>query len=240
VRYRPQTGEEELVQEGVTRKAGKGDAVNVEKQGEAALHFADGLDVRIFHDSRLTLTSEVNPNAAPIYRYRLEAGTTFNTVSAQAAAAGRVVVVETQWAVITDTGTAFLVYVDPVQATTWTVVTSGTVTMSAAGVAVTVLAGSQSIVEPGKPPEPPTPATRATIGNRFPTVAALTNNVLQEAQVLISPAVTGAATAAATAPPTQAPTAISEPTAPPTEVPTVTPEPTVPPTAPAATEKTPT
>jgi hypothetical protein len=42
----------------------------------AALHFADGLDVRIFHDSRVMLTSEVNPNAAPIYGYRLEAGTT--------------------------------------------------------------------------------------------------------------------------------------------------------------------
>ncbi|HEY3228853.1 MAG TPA: hypothetical protein VGJ87_06505 [Roseiflexaceae bacterium] len=231
VRHHPQGGQEAPMRQSETRTASKGDAVNVDPKGEAALHFADGLDVRIFHDSQLSVVSEINPSAAPIYRYRLEAGTTFNTLTPQAVAEHRVVVVETQWAVITDTGTTFLVYVDPVQATTWTVVTSGSVRVGAAGTEVTVQAGQQTVVEPRKPPEPPRPASRAATGNRFPPIDVLTNNALQDAQVLASQSAASTALPQPTTSSTEGSTKVS------TEAPTETPTeaPTAPPTVAAGT-----
>jgi hypothetical protein len=85
-----------------------------------------------------------------------------------------------------------------------------------------VQAGQQTVVEPRKPPEPPSPANRAVTGNRFPPIDVLTNNALQDAQVLTSQAVAPTATPAPTSTPTPTPTPTETPTVAPTEAPTAT------------------
>jgi hypothetical protein len=236
VTYKVKDGAPTLLAPGASQPVTPGDALDVDAQGEAVLHFPDFLDVRIFRDSQLQLAleSQVDPNAPPFFRLRLESGTLFNTVNTQVKA-GRRVRVTTQWAEIEDIGTEFLVHYDARRQLTWVVVAQGAVEVRAPSVSgpaatVTVPAGWQTWVEPNKAPEPPRPATRAQVGGLFPVIDDLTNRALADGALLqqaASPTPTFTPTATGTVAPTA--TGTVAPTDTPTETPTDTPEPQPPP-----------
>jgi hypothetical protein len=240
VRYQAQNGKVEVVPPAGSRTMNRGDAIDVDDKGEARLRFQDFLTVRVFRRTNILIEGEVDPNAPPIFRYRLKAGTTLNTLNPKSAAKRRVRVT-TQWAVIEDQGTEFLAYFDPQTQSTWVVVTAGILKVSAASRDVSVPAGMQTWVEPNKPPEPPRPATRAQVGTLFPLVDVLTNNAVADAAILAAPViatVTLTPTATSTVTPTGTPSPTVTLTPSETLVPTDTPAP--PPDTPTDTPAPPT
>src|SRR6266545_216666 len=187
VRFRPQGSDEQQLNNGDTRQAGKGDSVNVDAGGEAWLHFPQALLVRVFRDSQiLKFEGKADVTLAPIDRFFLEVGTIFGAPDPNDIAKQKMTV-DTQWATITDIGTRFLIHSDRQHQVTWVVVVDGAVQLTAGGVTVIVPAGWQSWVEPGRPPESAIPASRAVIGARFPTVDFLTNSAMHDGEVLVSP-----------------------------------------------------
>jgi hypothetical protein len=185
VLFRPQGAQETPVPQGDIRHASTGDAVTVNNQGEAWLDFPQALTVRVYENSGVTYEGLVNPNASAAERLRLETGAIFGTNAQQAAT--KHVSIETQWAVITDIGTQFLVYYDQQTQLTWVVVVDGKVEVAATtGQRTSVPAGWQSWVLPNRPPAPPIPASRGVIGRRFPLIEDITGRRLAEVDVLTS------------------------------------------------------
>ena len=174
-----QTNEEQVLAPNETAIQ-KGDRVRVEQRGQAWLRFADALLVKLYRDGELEIKGLPDPGAAPRARIFLRAGATIaEAASPQARAESRVdLEIETDWAIIKDTGTRFLVYYDtsssPLRHFTWVVVLQGTVEVAdKAGNKERVEAGQQTWVEPGKAPASPIPATRAALaehGLDFPRI----------------------------------------------------------------------
>src|SRR5262249_10327454 len=190
VTYFPHKGSQTIVTLGKRLSVESGDAIDVDARGEALLHFPDFQDVRMFRDSKLNIvvTSTVSADTPAIYRLQLEAGTLYHSGSQPSAPSQRLLIT-TKWAEIQHIGTDFLAYYDPRTERTWVVVVSGAVEVRAPSVGgpaslVTVPAGWQTWVDPGKAPEPPHPATRAEVGTLFPVVEALTNSALADPAVL--------------------------------------------------------
>jgi len=88
------------------------------------------------------------------------------------------------WVTITNLGSAFWVHVDDVRGIVWIIVKLGVVEVSAAGVTVPVHADQQTWVYRGQGPLPPRPATREEVGDLFAPVEALTDNELQDPDLL--------------------------------------------------------
>jgi hypothetical protein len=210
VRFLTLKGATGVVPPAASRTMGAGDAIDIDDHGEARLRFQDFLTVRIFRNAGILIEGEADPSAPAIFRYRLKAGTTLNTLSPQNAAQRRLRIT-TQWAVIEDQGTEFLAYFDPQTQWTWAVVVAGTLKVSGAGGEVIVPAGMQTWVEPNKPPEQPHPATRAAVGNRFPLIDILTGNAIPDGQLLSGAPLTPTAAVSPTGTPTDTPTASATP-----------------------------
>lgn len=185
VRYKPHdsTDPKSLEPESTPQPIAEGDSIAVDAGGEATLRFSDRLIVRIFHDTTLSITGTVDPDAPPIYHYRLESGTTYNTLNPDSAA-NRRVRITTDWAVIEDLGTEFMAYVDPQTETTWVVVQKGEAQVTAQGRSIPVPAGMQTWVEPQQPPVAPIPARRDLIGDLFPQVDDLTRGAIADPELL--------------------------------------------------------
>jgi hypothetical protein len=232
-------GAEAIVPLETNQSVSAGDKIDVDARGEALLHFPDFLDVRIFRNSQLALSTEssMSANTPTAYRLRLESGTIFNTVNSETAGGDRVTI-STQWAEIRHIGTTFLVNYDPQTQRTWVVTVQGAVELRSTGTngatsLVTVPAGWQSWVDPRKPPAPPVPATRPAVGTLFPPVDQLTNGAIPDSAVLAQATPTTTATFTATATTTATTTLTPTPTL--TETQTWTPTATeVPPPAPPA------
>jgi arabinogalactan oligomer/maltooligosaccharide transport system substrate-binding protein len=88
------------------------------------------------------------------------------------------------WATITNLGSAFWVHMDDVRGIVWIIVKLGVVEVSAAGETVQVNAGQQTWVYRGQRPLLPRPATREEVGDLFAPVEELTNNELQDPDLL--------------------------------------------------------
>ena len=186
--HRPVAGNEQLVVPGKTVGTKAGDRINVSPNGEARLQFRDYMEVRIFRDSELRVSSMASSNAPPNAALHLAYGAVYGDASPQALAGNRVSI-STDWAVISVTGTQYFVYYDQRTHVTWVVVKVGAVEVTdIAGVGkVTVLGGWQTWVNPGSPPEPPIPASRLAIGSQFPIVDGLTNAALPDDFLLGDP-----------------------------------------------------
>lgn len=211
------------------------DAVTVDESGQARLAFADFLVVDIFRDSDLRIEGLSAPDAPPAFRLRLEGGTVNGTMHAQELAGERVepeLRIDTKWAVIRNKGTLFMAHFDKASEETWVVVKQGAMSVEGAGKEVSVAAGQQTWVLPGQAPIDPIPACRDLVGDRFPLIDDLTNNVLPDLEWLC-------ANSAATAPtPTSAPalaTSTPSPRPTPTLRATSTPRPSTPTPLPTAT-----
>jgi hypothetical protein len=183
VLFRPHGAQEAPVPQGDIRHASAGDAVTVNNHGEAWLDFPQALTVHVYENSGVTYEGFINPNESAAERVFLETGALFGTDAQQAAT--KHVSIETQWAVITDIGTRFLVYYDTQTQLTWVVVVDGKVELAAkSGQNIPVPAGWQSWVLPNRPPAPPIPASRGVIGGRFPLIEDITGRRLAESDVL--------------------------------------------------------
>jgi hypothetical protein len=121
--------------------------------------------------------------------------------------------------VIKALGTSFFVHYDRQREMTWVIVRRDKVTVEAGGVVVTVEAGQQTWVEPNGKPVGPLRACRSLVGNRFPLIDDLTNDVIPDLDLLCREAATAVPTPTATR--TRAPTPTPTGTRPPT--PTATP-----------------
>lgn len=218
------------------QKLNENDAVTVDSAGRAHLTFQDFLVVDIFRDSdlRIEALSEAAGAAAPgALRLRLAGGTISGTADPQELAGTRVkpeVRIDTKWAVIRDLGTVFIIHFDRASEQTWVVVKRGAMGVKAAGKEVIVEAGQQTWVEPGKAPIDPIPACRNLVGDRFPLIDDLTNDILPDLDWLCTDSAMLAAPAKSTPfpptstiapPPTRTPTATRRPTS--TPPPTLTP-----------------
>lgn len=166
---------------------GKGDAINVDENGRAALDFLDAIRVDIFHDSQLSIKGNIDPNASALDLYALEGGTTLNQMDLDKIGANRVRL-ETTWAVIDDLGTEFIAYYDQTREATWIVVRKGVTEVRARNAngqpdqqMVQVNAGEQAWVLRQAQPVQPVPATRAAVGDLFPPLQALTDGEITDA-----------------------------------------------------------
>lgn len=204
--------QQETVPAVTSRDVATGDKVGVKDVGEALLEFRNKLEVRVFRNSTLSLDPRVKGDASTLERVRLTGGAAFNMPTLKEIADQRVRV-ETEWAVIEDSGTQFWVYEDSVSHATWIVVQQGTVKVTAkANVpqnVVVVPAGWQTWVEPNQAPQPPVPATRAAVGNRFQSMDVLTHGAahpISEQEIFVAaaaslpPAATAQAASAAASP----------------------------------------
>ena len=227
---------------------GTNDAVTVDDWGEARLRFADYLVVEIYRDSDLRIEGLADPEAPPAYRLRLEGGSINGTLNPQQLADRRVqpeLRIDTKWAVVRAMGTTFFVYYDRSREMTWVVVKRGAVTVTAAGVEVTVQANEQTWVEAGGTPVDPLLACRNLVGDLFPTIDELTNRAIPDEYLLpcpeqieptVAPAPTSTRTPVPTGTPTPTPTGTGTPRPTWTPTPTGTRTPTCTPTfAPTAT-----
>ena len=223
---------------------GINDAVTVDGSGKARLRFADYLVVEIYRDTDLRIEGRADPEAPPAYRLRLEGGTINGTLNPQQLASQRVqpeLIIDTKWAVVRAMGTTFLVHYNRLREMTWVVVKRGVVTVTAAGIEVTVGAGQQTWVEPGEAPVDPRLACRDLVGERgdlFPLVDELTAGAIHDVDLLpcpeeVEPAATPTPTRMRTPVPTgtRTPTPTGTRTPRPTETQTPTPTRTRTPTA---------
>lgn len=170
VLYRPLAGEESRLTLEARQAVQTGDAINVRERGEGWLTFPDYLIVRIFRDTDMGISveGEIDPETPPIIEVELRGGTVFGSRPDPAEVAEQRVTITTAGAVITTTGTKFLVHVDRDSEATWVLVASGEVQMEGAGETVTVPAGWQSWTIPGEEPLAPVPGTRAMVEALFP------------------------------------------------------------------------
>jgi hypothetical protein len=133
--------------------------------------------------------------------------------------------VETGSAVVAVRDTRFTVKVDPDQ-TTRVSVAEGEVVVTAQGVSMTVTAGQQATVEPGRPPSPPEPMSDEECGLWAKEFEMWSGDEKLSIEMFgICPTATPTPTPTPTATPTPTPTATPTPV-PPTATPTVTPTPT--------------
>lgn len=207
---------------------GISDAITVNDSGKARLRFADYLVVEIYRDSDLRIEGLADPNAPPAYRLRLEGGAINGTLNPQQLADRRVqpeLRIDTKWAVVRAMGTTFFVHYDRSREITWVVVERGAVTVTAAGVEVTVQTNEQTWVEPGGTPVDPLPACRNLVGDLFPLIDELTNRATPDEYLLPCPE---EVEPTATPTPTRTPVPTGTPT--PTPTGTRTPRPTWTPT----------
>ncbi|MBX7237386.1 MAG: hypothetical protein K1X65_23595 [Caldilineales bacterium] len=210
----------------VEQKLNKNDAVTVDSTGRAHLTFQDFLAVDIFRDSDLrieALSEPAGPAAPGALQFRLAGGTISGMADPQQLAGERVkpeVRIDTKWAVIRDIDTAFIIHYDRASEQTWVVVKRGAMGVRGAGKEVIVKGGQQTWVEPGKAPINPIPACRNLVGDRFPLIDDLTNDVLPDLDWLCTDsAMLAAPTTSKPVPPT------STIAPPPTKTPTATPRP---------------
>lgn len=192
--YLPNGGAEQTVPTGAWYGVSRGGRINVSASGLAVLRLANFLQVRIFRNSGLDAVAVADPGASALTQMRLRFGTVFNRGFPQAEAR-RYLAVTTDGAEIYDLGTEYLVYYNPETRVTWVVVTDGRVEVRGAGQSVIVPAGWQTWVEPNQAPEPIRVATRAEVGDRFPSVEALTGGALADGDVLLTAARCRTATA---------------------------------------------
>lgn len=183
VLYRPLAGDESRLTLEARQTVRTGDAINVLERGEGWLTFPDYLIVRIFRDTDMAISvaGDIDPDTPPIIEVELRGGTVFGSRPDPAEVAEQRVTITTAGAVITPTGTKFLVHVDPESETTWVLVASGEVEMQGANEAVTVEAGWQSWTIPGEDPLPPVPATRAMVEALFPDELPLLDDLTLDA-----------------------------------------------------------
>lgn len=165
----------ELVPEGKHRTMYEGDGVAVDQSGYAELDMG-GCVLAIFRDTDLRMTG-LPSESAPVCIVDFEHGTIFNRVQRQ-------MIVNTEWAVITTLGTDFLVHLDPNREMIWLIVKDGVVQVEAADESVKVRADQQTWVQRGHAPEPPVPTTRQEVGDLFPPLDELTNNLLPDGELL--------------------------------------------------------
>jgi hypothetical protein len=197
--YQPGTGSTAIVLTSTAQAVHRGDKFSVDDQGEAELRFPDDrLIVRVFRNSELALDFQgiSAGDESKVDSFGVRRGAVF-AITPQDRASRHVSRVDTNWAVIETEGTQFLVYYNPQTEITWVVVTESRLKVSAArqgvivpGQSVTVPAGWQTWIEPGKPPQQPVPATRAVLNRLYPPPAlpdlvnVLTNNALADPVVL--------------------------------------------------------
>lgn len=212
----------EPVPEGDHRTMFEGDGVGVNRRGYAKLDMG-GCLLEVFRDTDLQIGG-LPTESAPVCIVDFEQGTIFNRVEKQ-------VIINTEWAVIISLSTEFLVHLDPYREIIWIVVVDGIVQVEAAGQRVEVRAGQQTWVRRGQPPEPPRPATRAEVGDLFPRVEELTNNVLSDPAILVGSVQVTTPVLTRTPSPTPSPTPIKTSTPTPTPSMTATPTPTKTPTS---------
>lgn len=245
VLHRSADGESQEVLGEQARTVHQGDGITVRPRGEGLLQFSDDLWVRIFQTTNLEYQTEVDPSATPAHRLRLKGGVIVGESLAEQRAAQRLII-ETDWAIIRNSGTRFWVYYDPATAINWVVVREGSVELQAinSGQSVTIEAGYQSWLLAGADPVEPVPASRSELerlGLTFPSMGDLSLGAITEAEWLSQPMVVQLidtpTTPSLSVPPTDTPpqsaleSSTDTPTPPVVEpataIPIVSPEPTV-------------
>lgn len=136
----------------------------------------------IFRNTELAVDG-VASQSAPVCLVHNSHGTLYAVVSTDT-------VVGTDWAVVTASGTEFLVYVNQEIGLVWVIVADGYVEVEAAGVLVGLGAGEQVWVWRGEPPVGPVPARRSEVPDQvlFPPIEEPTNGEIPDGQPLEQPA----------------------------------------------------
>ncbi len=177
-------GEQHEVPVGSKEPVSGGDTVRLGGEGEATIDYSKFVRVRLFRDTHLRALGEFNP-AEPNAEMRVEQGTLVASILTPEAAEQLVTIdIESDVATIRARGTVFFVHVETTTGATWVIVAEGAVTLDGQGRSVTLVAGTQSWVEPGEPPVEPLPATREAVGDRFPPIGELTGGALSDADFL--------------------------------------------------------
>lgn len=155
----------------------EGDGVSVNDAGRARLEMS-GCVLDVFRAT--TLHVEGVPSlSAPVCLTQMTHGTIYGKVTTRT-------VVGTDWAVVTASGTEFLVFVDERIGLLWVIVADGFVEVEAEGVTVALTAGEQAWVWRDDPPVGPVPALRSEVPDvdRFPPLDELTNGVIPDDELL--------------------------------------------------------
>ncbi|MDX5399241.1 MAG: hypothetical protein LPK92_05910 [Actinomycetes bacterium] len=155
----------------------EGDGVSVNDAGRARLEMS-GCVLDVFRAT--TLHVEGVPSlSAPVCLTQMTHGTIYGKVTTRT-------VVGTDWAVVTASGTEFLVFVDERIGLLWVIVADGFVEVEAEGVTVALTAGEQAWVWRDDPPVGPVPALRSEVPDvdRFPPLDQLTNGVIPDDELL--------------------------------------------------------
>lgn len=185
---RGDTAGEHEVPVGSTEPVSGGDTVRLGGEGEATLDYSRFVRVRLFRDTHLRAIGEFNPDE-PEARMRVEQATLVASVLTPEEAERLVSVdIDTGVATIRVVGTELFVHVEPATSATWVIVADGAVRVEGAGAEVSLVAGTQTWVEPGAPPVGPFPATREAVGDRFPSISELTGGALSDDDWLSSDA----------------------------------------------------
>ncbi len=169
--------EREFVPASEHRGMTEGDGVSVNDAGRARLEMS-GCVLDVFRAT--TLHVEGVPSlSAPVCLTQMTHGTIYGKVTTRT-------VVGTDWAVVTASGTEFLVFLDEAIGLLWVIVADGYVEVEAEGVTVALTAGEQAWVWRGDPPVGPVPAWRSEVPDvdMFPPLDGLTNGAIPDDRLL--------------------------------------------------------
>jgi hypothetical protein len=162
------------------RDMAEGDGVSVNDAGRARLEMS-GCVLDVFRATTLHVDG-VPSLSAPVCLTQMTHGTIYGKVTTRT-------VVGTDWAVVTASGTEFLVFVDEAIGLLWVIVVDGYVEVEAEGVTVALTVGEQAWVWSGDPPVGPVPARRSEVPDvdMFPPLEELTNGAIPDDRLLEPP-----------------------------------------------------